>query len=351
MKKIILSAICLAAGAFLLAFSGEARAAVSGAISDCLEIIIPSLFAFSALAIYLQRSGLYKTVLKPLTFPLSKILRTDEELCGIFLLANIGGYPVGASLLSALVNENRLDKKDAAKFMCCCFGSGPSFIIGMVGKTVFNSAEAGAVLFAACFLSSLVMAAAVRLRGEIPVKKAGFRYDFSAGCFIGSVSAAAKAMFSVCTMIVIFSVISAGLREIGADKLFERIFAVFGENSGAVFPAILEVTRIKEISPEAFAIPICGAMLSFGGACVALQITAIAGGKIPLGRFFLSRIPAAALSAAFSAILVRIIPNISEETFAGSIASEPFSGNAALSLCLLAMCGILLAGESNKSYR
>lgn len=346
MKKIILSAVSLAAAAFLLIFSAQTREAVSRAISDCLEIIVPSLFAFSALAIYLQKSGLYKNVLKPLAFPMSKILRTDEELCGIILLSNIGGYPVGASLLSALVAENRLDKRDAARLMCCCFGSGPSFVIGMVGKSVFNSTQAGAALFAACFLSSLAMAFIVRSGGEISLKKADFRYDFSAGCFINSVSAAARAMFSVCTMIVIFSVIAAIPETFGVSELFNRVFSASDGNSLAVFHAILEITRIKEMTAGGFAMPVCAALLTFGGICVFLQTTALVGGKIPLGKFLLSRIPAMVFSAAFATVFTLIMPEIAEQTLAGNISHTAFSGNAALSLCLLAMCGILLADNA-----
>ncbi|MCH5205158.1 MAG: hypothetical protein J1F03_10435 [Oscillospiraceae bacterium] len=351
MKKIIFSVISVLAAVFLLGFSGEVREAVSKAISDCLEIIVPSLFAFSALSFYLQKSGLYKTALKPFTFLLSKILRTNEELCGIFLLSNIGGYPVGASLLSGLVRENRLDRKDAAKLMCCCFGSGPSFIIGMVGKTVFNSARAGAVLFLSCFLSSLVMAAVVFLRGRIELKETRSRYDLSAGCFIDSVSSAARAMFAVCTMIVIFSVIMAALGMIGANRTLAEIFAPFGENAGAVFSSLLEVTRIKDISAGEYAMPICAALLSFGGVCVALQTTAIVGKDIPLGRFLLSRIPASALSAVFSSAFVHVIPSMSEEVLAGNTQAAAFSGNAALSACLIAMCAILLLGNSRDFSR
>ncbi|MCH5209147.1 MAG: hypothetical protein J1F04_09695 [Oscillospiraceae bacterium] len=339
LKTIIISVTAVFFAAFLLIFSGEVREAVSGAVYDCLEIIVPSLFAFSALAIYLQKSGLYKIALKPLTFPLSKILRTDEELCGIFLLSNIGGYPVGATLLSALADQNRLDRKDTARLMCCCFGSGPSFIVGMVGKTVFNSAQAGAVLFASCFLSSLAIAAVVFLSGNITLKKSQTRYDLGSECFISSVSAAARAMFSVCTMIVIFSVFSAALGLMGVNRLF-------GENQSVVFSSVLEVTRIKEMTAGEYSMPICAALLSFGGACVTLQITAIAGGRFPLGKFLISRIIAAALSAAFAAVFTRLMPGVSEEVLAGHTAVSAFSGNAALSVCLIAMCAILLLGDT-----
>lgn len=341
--------MAISAAVFLLLFSGEVRNAVSEAINDCLEIIVPSLFAFSALAVYLQKSGLYKTALKPIAFPLSKILKTDEEICGIFLLANIGGYPVGASLLTSLVRENKLSRNDAARLMCCCFGSGPSFIIGMVGKVVFNSTAAGAAIFAACFLSSLVMALIFGRKIRLDSKTA--RFDLSAECFINSVSAAARAMFSVCTMIVIFSVISAALKEIGVFKLSERIFSVFGENSQTFFASILEITRIKEMTAGENALPVCAGLLSFGGVCVALQVMAISGGKIPLGRFMLSRIFAGALSALFASVFVHLIPSITEETLAGNVHTQAFSSNAALSVCLLAMCGLLLLGERNKERK
>lgn len=343
LKKIVFSVVSLAAAAFLLVFSGEVRTAVSDAVSDCLEIIIPSLFAFSALSIYLQKSGLYKIALKPFTFLLSKILRLDEDICGIFLLSNIGGYPVGASLISAMTGEGKLDKSGAERLMCCCFGSGPSFIIGMVGKIVFNSTLAGTIIFVSCFLSSLVIAAKVGAGSRITLQKTALKYDLSAGCFINSVSAAARAMFSVCTMVVIFSVISAALRIIGVNSLLERVFG-----DSAVFSAVLEVTRIKEIPSGAYAVPICAALLSFGGVCVALQITDIVKGRFSLGKFMLSRIPAAALSAAFSAILSFFIPNISEETLAGNASAQVFSENAVLSVCLLAMSALLLLGEKRR---
>ena len=160
--KIVISVLCVILAVFFIAQPKMTAAAVGGAVSDCLEIIVPSLFAFTALSIYLQKSGLYRVALRPLTFPLSKLLRMDEELCAVFVLANIGGYPVGVRLLSELVENGRLSDKDAGRMLCCCFGSGPSFVVGIAGMCVFDSAAAGLMMFAACFLSSLMMAAIVR---------------------------------------------------------------------------------------------------------------------------------------------------------------------------------------------
>lgn len=348
MKTFFAAILAAGAAAFLLICPKAASQAATDAISACLEIIVPSLFAFSAAAIFLQKSGLYRVVLKPFSLALSKILRMDEELCGIFLLANIGGYPVGASLISALVDEERLSEKDAARLMCCCFGSGPSFIIGIVGAGVFGSAAVGGVIFAACFLASLLTAVFVRTRGEFSLKPAPKQLSLNSRVFVSSVNAAAKAMFSVCVMVVIFSVIAAALREIGVNKLFEQLFAALGAhgNSKWIFPALLEITRIKELLPTADAPAISAALLSFGGVCVFLQISALAG-KIPLKRFLVSRIFAAALSGGIAALLSLALPPCGVETIARSTGAVVFTKNAALSLAALAMSGILLAGADD----
>ncbi len=350
MKTFFAAILAAGAAAFLMICPKTASQAASGAISACLETIVPSLFAFSAVAIFLQKSGLYRVVLKPFSLVLSKILRMDEELCGIFLLSNIGGYPVGISLLSALVAENRLSERDAARLMCCCFGSGPSFIIGIVGTGVFGSAAVGGVIFAACFLASLLVAVFVRTRGEFSLKPAPKQLSLTSSTFVLSVNAAARAMFSVCVMVVGFSVIAAGLREIGVNALFERLFATLGvgENSVRIFPAMLEITRIKELSPTANAPAISAALLSFGGVCVFLQISALAG-KIPLKRFLVSRIFAATLSGGLAAMLALALPPCEVETIAQSTGTVVFTKNAALSLATLAMSGILLVDSKFRS--
>ncbi|MDE6726498.1 MAG: hypothetical protein K2J80_00995, partial [Oscillospiraceae bacterium] len=175
--KYFLSVIAGLAAILLVADPKAVSEAVSASAASCLEVVVPSLFAFTVLAIYLQKSGLYRTALKPLTFPLSKLLRMDEELCAVFVLSNIGGYPVGAKLLSELVKQGRLSQKNAGRMMCFCFGSGPGFMIGIAGMKIFGSAGAGLALFGACFASSLLIAAFVRQRGEIALKSSESAYD------------------------------------------------------------------------------------------------------------------------------------------------------------------------------
>lgn len=334
--KYILTLAAAASAALLLINSGAVSHAVQNAAAMCLEVIIPSLFAFTVLSVYLQSSGLYRMVLKPLTKPLSRLLRLDEELCAVFILGNIGGYPVGARLLSELCRQNRLSSKDAGRLLCCCYGSGPSFIISVVGNRVFGSAAMGAVLFGACFLSSLIIASAVCHRGErIQLKAKKSAFDLSAQCFINSVMSAARVMFTVCAMIVAFS---AAMAMVG-------ISASMGSAA-----ALLEISKISAVSSSgAFALPICAALLSFGGVCVILQVIAIWAGKLPLKSFLLSRLPAAAISAALSLLGLLLPPQEITVSAQKVFQIQTFSVNMGMSLCVLIMCAMLLAMDKTKT--
>lgn len=334
--KYIISVAAVLAAAVLLINSAAVTEAVRGAVTMCLDVMIPSLFAFTVLSLYLQNSGLADIALKPLTKPLSKLLRLPGELCTVFILGNIGGYPVGARLLRTLAEQGRLSEQDAGRMLCCCYGAGPSFVISVVGVRAFGSATIGALLFGACFLSSLIVAVVVCRRGErITLKPRGARYDLSAQCFIGSVMAAAKVMLTVCAMITVFA---AGLAMVGA------------ENAGGTLSALLEISRLGGIVPTgALAMPVCGALISFGGACVVLQVVAIGSGRLRMKGFLLSRIPAAALSAAFSALGTLLPPEYIAVSAPNVISAQVFSVNMGMSLCVLIMCGMLLATDKNKS--
>ena len=348
--KYFLAALSAAAGALILLNPETVSGSVSGAVRDCLEVIVPSLFAFTVLAIWLQSSGLYRLLLRPITLPLSRLLRMDEELCAAIVLGNIGGYPVGAKLLSRLTSENRISREDAGRMLCCCFGSGPSFVIGIVGVKIFGSAAAGLAIFAACFCSSLIIAAAVRLKGEITLRESRSPFRFNAECFTDSVMSAARVMFTVCVMIAAFSVIFSLMDILGITSAASGIFSLMGagELSESIMPAFLEVTRLKSLKPAAeWVLPFCAGMLSFGGVCVHIQVMAVARG-IPLKSFMASRLPAALLSALLS-LPALLLPQPAAEALSPAAEVRPFSASALISACVLIMCGILLAGKKDKS--
>ncbi len=353
--KYILSIAAAAAAIIMLMEPSVIAAAVKNSVNICLEVMIPSLFAFTVLSVYLQESGLYRTMLKPLTYPLSKLMRLDEELCAVFILSNIGGYPVGAKLLSNLVDNGRLSRNDAGRMLCFCYGSGPSFIISIVGQRVFGSTKAGLLIFAACFLSSVILGILIcRCGKRILLLSCSEATDLSSGCFVSSVMSAAKVMLTVCAMIVCFSAVSAMIESTGAMNAAEKLFSLAGAgvNSSAILPTILEISHIQQLAPSDSSIAaLCGALLSFGGICVILQISAISHRHIPLRNFLIMRLPAMVISSALSVAVTRWCEISEQGTYIATSAqlqADVFSVNAGMSLCVLAMCVILLIAAPAK---
>ncbi len=347
--KYILSFAAAAAAIIMLLEPSIIAAAVKNSVNICLEVMIPSLFAFTVLAVYLQESGLYRTMLKPLTYPLSRLMRLDEELCAVFILSNIGGYPVGAKLLSNLVDNGRLSRSNAGRMLCFCYGSGPSFIISIVGQRVFGSTTAGLLIFVACFLSSFILGILLcRCGRRIRIMSHGEKLDLSSGCFVSSVMSAAKVMLTVCTMIVCFSAVSAMIESTGAMDAAEKLFSLTGAgvNSSAILPTILEISHIQHLTPSDSSVAaLCGSLLSFGGICVILQISAISHAYIPLKNFLIMRLPAMFISSAFSIVVSHWCIISEQGTYiptSAKLQADAFSVNAGMSLCVLAMCVILL---------
>lgn len=356
-RRILLAAMAVAAAVGIVLRPEQLSGAVRDSVSGCLEVVIPALFAFTVLSVYLQRSGLYLLAFIPLTKPLSALLRLPEELCAVFLLANIGGYPVGAKLLSELVRAGRLSRSDAGRLLCCCYGSGPSFVIGTAGTVVFGSAAVGGVIYGACFLSSLAVALVVCRTGErIRLSGGSTGRDLSVDCFVRSVDSGARVMYTVCIMAAAFAAVTALLECSGVTGLAARLLSAagLGGNSDRLLPALLEVTRVRDMLPAGGAVPLCAGALSFGGVCVIMQVAAISGGDVPVKGLLISRIPAALLSAVLSLPAELLTEDSAEVWAVGAYSAEPFTVNAGLSVCVLIMAGMLIlsvdgsAGRSRK---
>lgn len=355
-KKYLFAAMAVAAAVGIVLRPAELSGAVRQSVAGCLEVVIPALFAFTVLAVYLQRSRLYLTAFRPLTKPLSLLLGIPEELCAVFLLANIGGYPVGARLLGELVSSGRLSRRDAGRMLCFCYGSGPSFVIGTAGAEVFGSAAAGGVIYAACFMSALVIAVVVCRTGERIILVPGEQHPvLTAECFTGSVDAGARVMYTVCCMAAAFAAVTALLDCSGLTGLISGALGLagFGGNSDRLFQAFLEVTRVRDMLPDGMAAPVCAALLSFGGVCVVLQILAVSGGRIPVRGLLISRLPASLMSALFALPACRFAETAAEVYSPNVPEVQPFSVNAGLSVCVMVMAGMLIlsAGRAGESSR
>lgn len=317
------------------------------AIKRCLNVIIPSLFAFMTLSDFLIKSGLFVYVAKPFKIISKYILKMPEELFFVFLIGNFAGYPVGIKLLGDMVKKRQISKKTAEISACFCCCGGPAFYTGTVGLGLFGNTKIGLAVFlsivSANFISAFFLCRIFRLKA-LKAERSSTEINADFSLLTDSVLNAGKGLFTICTMIVFFSASLSVMEYFGLFNAIKKISGV-DENLIKSFFEITFITTLK--NPEYKILPLITAICSFGGLCVIMQIFAVNAEnaenekRISLKYFLLSRPLNACLSAIiFCGISRYVIPDTlpaisSDEKFLVNI------NNFSASICLILMILLL----------
>lgn len=87
--------------------------------------------------------------------PFKKFYNTPNGSFLIFFLSVISGYPMGAKLISNMYENKYIDNDDALAMLSFCSISGPMFMIGTVGVSIFHSYKTGLIIMIANLLASI----------------------------------------------------------------------------------------------------------------------------------------------------------------------------------------------------
>lgn len=286
----------------LIVFVRDISSAALKSVKVCFEVMIPSLYAFMAVSGFVVSSNLYILLGKPFSGISRYLFRIPPEYFSVFLIGSVGGYPVGARLLSELYSEGKIDKDTAERMLSYCYLAGPAFICGAAGVKLFGSVKAGLIMFAAIISANLIIAIISGIGREIPPKsRLCAKLDLSFDNLISSVCGGAEGMFSICAIIVFFSSIICILEKMGiisfaAQKLSEISGVRFSDATAAI-RALVEISNISALTPnDRGLIPLTAALLSFGGSCVIMQVNGFLKGKLSAKRFYFFRILAIFIS-------------------------------------------------------
>ena len=97
-----------------LVYAAPIHTALAEGVFLCLQVILPSLYAMMILTQLLIRTNAHTLLLKPLHRFTQNVLRIPDVCLAIFLLSQIGGYPIGAKLLDNELQNGTLRPKQAA---------------------------------------------------------------------------------------------------------------------------------------------------------------------------------------------------------------------------------------------
>lgn len=338
------AAAVLAVAAGLLLRSAEVAEAVVRGLVSCASTLIPSMFPFMTLAGFLASSQAGPLLSIPLR-PLARyVFRLPPEAAAPVLLSFVGGYPVGAKTVAALLENGRIDAPTASRMLCFCVNCSPPFVITAVGAGMLANRQAGVVLFAAQTAATLLIGAAVSLRAEPPRVKGDIPRTPLAEAFVQSVNGAASATVAMCAFVALFSGFLAMIGTSGLPKPAAAALAGF-------FEVATGCLRAAELGGERAFLLASGA-ISFGGLAVLFQAAAMFRGKPvrfwPMIMARLAHIPLAmAIGLPFFRRYCGAVP-VGAHLFPPIMRTG--RNTMAVTACLLCMCVILTISAATPEW-
>jgi sporulation integral membrane protein YlbJ len=330
----------LAAACALLIFPAQASQGAKNGVEYSLNILLPSLYPFMVLSVFVVKSGLAEKLGAVLERPTQALFHLPGSAAVSVVMSVIGGFPAGARSAASLYSEGLITEKQAEQMMYFCVNAGPSFVITAVGIGFLGNAQAGAVLFASQLISFLIMGILSGLfaRKEKPPAHAALKRKSTqhgtAEAFIVSAADAAYSTLMMCCLVILFA---AGMNLLRM-ALTSPVLSV-------ICSAILEVTGGSADLARTGAPIWCFALaMGWGGICVHLQVFACLGGiQIRKGRFALCRLMQGGISALVCWCLTQFFPPCTE-TFTNI--SDPIvgatSGSIPAAAALALLCVALL---------
>ena len=316
----------------------------------CGETVIPSLFPFMVISSLMVSSGVGVKLCRPLVFPSRLMLGISDGGACATLLGAVCGLPVGANVLCKMYDRGMISKKELERVLAISNNPGSAFVISAVGISLFGSVKIGIMLYLSVILSAFAVGIISRFfvgkcekefvdtRIVLAVEN---RSDY-AGMFTSAVRDSALSMLSVCAMIAFFSsflgCVGATLVRLGVSETPIALISSFFEVSGGVSALCRLQGNIGVV--------LSAAALGWSGFCVHFQVMSLCSGRgISFKRYFLSKIAQSFLSAALSAIFLRIVP-LSHDAFADSLyplLHKEIFPNTALFWCVIS-AAVALSG-------
>lgn len=262
----------------ILTYSTEVSQTVLQSLRLCGTSVIPALFPVFVAA-KLLCSILTELPLSP------RLQRVWERLFGVdafsafaFLLGLLGGYPLGAAVLTEASEKGVISRVDAERAMGFCNNSGPGFFLAAVGSTVLGSVSAGLLLYVIHLFSAvtvgLIFATAPPSSRES--RQSHAVREPSSISLLQSIQDSCTSILHICALVIFFHVLLALLECVGLfDLLYLLPGRISGEDLKACIHGILELTGgIMALSGSPNAFVLCAFLMGWGGLCVHFQAKA-----------------------------------------------------------------------------
>ena len=131
----------------LLLFSKSNLPAVKSGLALWSNSVIPSLFPFFVATELLMHTNIITQLGNILNRYMKPLFNIRGEGAFAFIMGIISGYPVGAKIATSFRKNNTCTKEECERLLSFTNNSGPLFIIGTVGLSMYKNTSIGILLF------------------------------------------------------------------------------------------------------------------------------------------------------------------------------------------------------------
>lgn len=310
MKNKLAVAAALCAMAALLMSTAEVISCCRGALTLCLELIMPSLFPFFVISGLLNRLGFPAYLGRLLSPAAARLFNVSGAGASAFFIGISGGYPMGASYIADMHEKGQIPAEEASRLLAFCNNSGPAFIIGAVGAGVFRSGAVGGILYLVHITAALLTGVLLRPkhRAESCTVTASEPESIKSA-LPEAVRQSVVSTLNVCGFVVCFTVLTGLLDAWG---VFSGTAGIISAALGlelhfvrAALTGLLElgsaVGAMQGLSASPLNLALAAGVLGWGGISVHFQTAAVlADAEIETAPHFTGRLISAALGAALA---------------------------------------------------
>ena len=293
--------------------------------------VVPSLFPFFVSTELLSYTNVINYLGKWLNPIMRPLFNVPGEGAFAFLMGLISGYPVGAKIVSNFMEQGVVTKQEAERLLAFTNNSGPLFIIGTVGITLFGSTAIGLLLFITHILACITVGIILRFFGTTFSFNNSYKNNFSdksvsfsslGDVFGKSITTSISTILMIGGFVVIFSVVISILNQSGIlgtlSSMLSPILCTIGfpvELIKPILSGIIELTNgvnlvanthIKAISVNIISTSF---LLGFGGFSVLLQVfSIISKSGLSIKTYAIGKLLQGIFAAIYTYIAIYMIP-------------------------------------------
>lgn len=360
-----IAVIFACAGILLMPYAS--KSGVQKGLTLCSEILIPSLFPFMVISSFIVKSGI---ALKISNFA-KNITKSLFNLPGCtgatILLGFIGGYPIGARGVKSLLEEGLITEGQGNRMLYFVFGSGPVFVINVIGTQLLGNTQIGLIIFISQTISSVLIGIITRFFKDKPSQNVSGKPLFESSvknnfntskALVESCVDSIYGMLNLCSFVILFSCLLSILNGCGFSNFVSDILidsGISAKIASSFLPFLMEIT-VGSFYASSAGVPaeIIAFALCWAGLSVHFQISSIMSDtNFSKLRFTLFRIINGVSTAIFTHLGLIIFP-ISKAAFFSTTQSVDTSlylkTPGCLSLIILCSFFLMSLGIEDRNY-